>query len=85
METGQAGAGLAIASVTPGGPAASAGIQPGWVLIAIDGAAADQESFLEFLAGAKPGSTVELQLKDGAGAEVTVPLTLTLGSSAPTR
>ena len=85
METGQAGAGLAIASVTPGGPAASAGIQPGWVLIAIDGAAADQESFLEFLAGVKPGSTVELQLKDGAGAEVTVPLTLTLGSSAPTR
>ena len=85
MWTTRAGAGLEIASVTPGGPADVAGLRPGFILASIAGAAADQESFLEFLASAEPGSTVELQLTDGAGANVSLPLTLTPGSSAPTR
>jgi tetratricopeptide (TPR) repeat protein len=85
MWTERADAGLAIASVTPGGPAEAAGIRPGFILASINGADAGQDSFTEFLAAAEPGSTVELQLKDGAGASVTIPLTLTPGSSAPTR
>jgi len=85
MWTARSGDGLEIGSVTPGGPAEAAGIRPGFMLTAINGAAANQESFLEFLASEEPGSTVELQLKDGAGASVTLPLTLTPGSSAPTR
>jgi tetratricopeptide (TPR) repeat protein len=78
-------AGLAIDAVTPGGPAEAAGIRPGWVLETIDGTVASQESFVEFLASAEPGSTAELQLGTAEGKRVTVPLTLTPGSSAPTR
>ena len=78
-------AGLAIDAVTPGGPAEAAGIRPGWVLETIGGAIASQESFVEFLASAEPGSTVELQLKTAEGKRVTIPVTLTPGSSAPTR
>jgi tetratricopeptide (TPR) repeat protein len=85
MATAQMDAGLVIASVTPGGPAEAAGLRPGVTLAAIDGVPAAQESFVEFLASAEPGSTVELQLKDGAGAITNVPLTLTPGSSAPTK
>jgi len=85
MWTAKTDAGLAIASVTPGGPAEAAGVRPGLILTTIDGVTVGQESFLEFLASAEPESTVQLQLEDGAGASVTVPLTLTPGSSAPTR
>jgi S1-C subfamily serine protease len=85
MATGQADAGLPIAAVTPGGLAEAAGLQPGFTLTAIDGVPATQDSFVEFLASAAPGSTVTLQLKDGAGSSVTAPLTLRPGSSAPTR
>jgi len=85
MATAQIDAGLVIASVPPGGPAEAAGLRPGFTLTAIDGVPAAQESFLEFLGAAEPGSTVQLQLKDGAGANVTLPLTLTPGLSAPTK
>jgi len=85
MRTAPPNAGLAIASVTPGGPAEAAGLRPGDLLLSINGAGVSQESFLEFLGAAEPGSTVELRIENGAGASVMLPLTLTPGSSAPTR
>lgn len=81
----EAGAGLAIASVAPGGPAEASGIRAGSTLTAIDGVGANRDAFLTFLAKAEPGSTVELQLTGGDGSRVSVPLTLTPDSSAPTR
>jgi len=85
MWIGRADASLAVASVAPGGPAEASGIRPGWALTAIDKADASQDTLIEFLAKAKPGSTVELQFIDGAGARLTVPLALRSDFSAPTR
>ena len=85
MRIEEAARGLTVASVTPGGPAEAFGIRRGGVLTAIGGTATDQAAFLAFLAKAEPGSTVELQLVDGAEPRASVPLRFTLGASAPTR
>lgn len=79
------GAGLAIVSVIPGGAAEATGIRPGSIVAAIDGVDADQGTLIAFLVKAEPGSTVELQIIDGAGSRAKVTLSLTPDSSAPTR
>jgi serine protease Do len=57
IDTNQAGG--AVASVQPGSPAATAGIQPRDVITQIDGKALDSESALaEIIDGHKPGDTV---------------------------
>jgi tetratricopeptide (TPR) repeat protein len=76
---------LAVASVTPGGPAEASGLRPGAVLAMIGGVEAGREPFLELLETAEPGSAVTLQVVDGAGARTDIPLRLTPDSSAPTR
>ena len=78
---------LAIVSVTPGGPAAAAGIEPGWRLAAIDDQPGNREAFLELLAKAEPGVTVQVQVVAADGSRRVVPLAvaLTPETSAPTR
>jgi tetratricopeptide (TPR) repeat protein len=76
---------LVVAAVIPGGPAEAAGIHPGSVLATIGGVDAGRDAFLAFLANAEPGSTVVIQVVDGAGSRENVSLRLTPDSSAPTR
>lgn len=78
-------AGLVIARVTPGGAAEAAGLRPGAIVAAIDGAEAGQDAFVSFLEKATPGSTVTLLVIEEDGSRREVPLTLRLDSSAPTK
>jgi 2-alkenal reductase len=68
--------GVYVAQVSPGGPAAEAGIEEGDVILAIDGQRIDeQNSFAEVLFAHRPGDTVEATiLRDGD--ESTVEVTL---------
>ena len=55
-------AGAGIAAVTPGGPAAKAGLQPGDVITAVNGTATpDTETLAAVLAGLQPGQQVSRQ------------------------
>ena len=52
-------AGVSIAAVTPGGPAAKAGLRPGDVITAVNGTATpDTETLAAVLAGLRPGQQV---------------------------
>jgi len=77
--------GLKVASVQPGGPAESAGIEPGSIVATIDGKPADQNEFVALLGSSAPGTTVELQLVDPSGSRRLAELPIRLGSSAPTK
>jgi len=68
--------GLYVAAVTPGGPAEAAGIRPGDVLTAIDGAAVTGPDQLDVLSVTrKPGERVRLTYRrGGASSEATVTL-----------
>ncbi len=72
--------GLFINSVTPSGPAASAGLQVGDVITAIDGQAANANTQLESLTlTKKPGDTVKITYsRGGQSADATI----TLGASS---
>jgi len=76
---------LAAAAVEPAGPAAEAGLAPGAILTAIDGKPASQETFLALLEEAAPGATVAFSTIGAAGSPAEVRLTLTPGTSSPTR
>ncbi|UNO42506.1 trypsin-like peptidase domain-containing protein [Streptomyces sp. MST-110588] len=69
-------AGVAVASVTRGGPADKAGIRPGDVIVKFGGAqVATIEDLTAALAAHEPGDTVEVTVaRDGAERTVRVPL-----------
>src|SRR5262245_15339396 len=70
-------AGVSIAAVTPGGPAAKAGLQPGDVITAINGTATpDTETLAAVLAGLHPGQQVPVSITKADGGTTTVHLTL---------
>jgi S1-C subfamily serine protease len=73
--------GVVVGQVAPGSPAAAAGLQPGDVIVAVEGQALDSESSLaERLSQHQPGDTVTLTIiRNGQSQDVKV----TLGT-APT-
>ena len=70
-------AGAGIAAVTPGGPAAKAGLQPGDVITAVNGTATpDTETLAAVLAGLQPGQQASLNVTKADGSTATVHVTL---------
>jgi len=70
-------AGVGIVEVTPGGPAAKAGLQPGDVITAINGTATpDTETLAAVLAGMRPGQEVSVSITKQDGSTDTVKVTL---------
>ena len=70
-------AGAGIAAVTPGGPAARAGLQPGDVITAVNGTATpDSQTLAAVLAGLQPGQQVTVSVTKAGGSTATVKLTL---------
>jgi S1-C subfamily serine protease len=70
-------AGAGIAAVTPGGPAATAGLQPGDVITAVNGTATpDTETLAAVLAGLQPGQQVTVNITKADGSTATVKVTL---------
>ena len=70
-------AGVGIAAVTPGGPAAKAGLQPGDVITAINGTATpDTETLAAVLASLQPGQQVTVSVTKADGSTATVHVTL---------
>ena len=70
-------AGAGIAAVTPGGPAAKAGLQPGDVITAVNGTATpDTETLAAVLAGLQPGQQASLSVTKADGSTATVNVTL---------
>jgi S1-C subfamily serine protease len=70
-------AGAGIATVTPGGPAAKAGLQPGDVITAINGTATpDTQTLAAVLANLQPGQQVSLSITKADGSTATVKLAL---------
>lgn len=82
---GDKDAGLAITASPRGEGTTEAAAVPGSRLLAIDDDQTTPESFTEFLAGAEPGSTVDLTVLGADHTQSTVTLTLRLGSSEPTK
>ena len=77
--TGSSGqpAGAGIAAVTPGGPAAKAGLRAGDVITAINGMATpDTETLAAVLAGMRPGQQVSVSITKPDGSTATVKVTL---------
>jgi putative serine protease PepD len=74
--TGQP-AGAGIAAVTPGGPAATAGLQPGDVITKVNGTATpDTETLAAVLAGLRPGQQVPVTITKADDTTSTVQVTL---------
>jgi serine protease Do len=75
--------GALVSSVDPGGPAAKAGLQPGDVILAVNGAAVNDSTDLPSqIAGMKPGTKATLDVwRDKAKKQLTV----TLGSLSDTK
>jgi len=69
--------GVGIATVTPGGPAAKAGLQAGDVITAINGTATpDTEALAAAVAGLRPGQQVPVSVTKADGSTATVHVTL---------
>ena len=77
--------GVLLASIEPGGPAASAGLQRGDVLLSINGTSLQgSDDLINAIATLKPGQTVTVNVKRGSK-HLTLHLTLgTQPSQAPT-
>ena len=70
-------AGVGIAVVTPGGPAARAGLRPGDVITAVNGTSTpDTEALAAVLAGLRPGQQVTVSVTKADGSAATVHVTL---------
>jgi len=70
-------AGVGIATVTPGGPAATAGLQPGDVITSVNGTATpDTEALTAVLANLSPGQQVSVAVTKPDGSTTTVNVTL---------
>ena len=70
-------AGAGIAAVTPGGPAAKAGLQAGDVITAVNGTATpDTETLAAVLAGLQPGQQASLSVTKADGSTATAKVTL---------
>jgi putative serine protease PepD len=70
-------AGVGVAAVTPGGPAAKAGLRPGEVIIAVGGTATpDTEALAAVLAGLHPGQRVSVSAVKASGDKATFQVTL---------
>jgi putative serine protease PepD len=72
-----AGGGVTVVSTVAGGPAASAGIQAGWVITELGGhAVTDANSLTQLLSAYKPGDRVQVgvRLPDGSTRTVTIQL-----------
>ncbi len=68
--------GVLITEITDGGPAALVGLQPGDILISIDGVSIDeQNAFSEILFGYEPGDEIEVNVLRGES-RIAVNLTL---------
>jgi S1-C subfamily serine protease len=78
------GAGVLVQSVTPGGPAAKAGLAPGDVVTSVNGReTATVDDLTSVVSELKPGTTVSLDVVTQRGARKT--LHLTLGTFPGTR
>ncbi|PXW24309.1 DegQ family serine endoprotease [Paraburkholderia caballeronis] len=75
--------GALVSSVDPGGPAAKAGLQPGDVILSVNGQPVDDSTMLpSLIAGIKPGSKADLQVwRDKASKTVGV----TIGTLGDTK
>jgi putative serine protease PepD len=72
-----AAAGVGVVSVSPGGPAAKAGIRSGDVITAVGGTATpDVQALTTLLANAHPGQSVKVSITRPAGGKSTVDVTL---------
>ena len=70
-------AGVAIAAVTPGGPAARAGLQAGDVITKVNGTATpDTGTLAAVLAGLRPGQQVPVTITKANGSTATIHVTL---------
>jgi serine protease DegQ len=70
--------GVIVAAVVPGGPAAQAGVQPGDLILAVDGQPArTPENFLAALRPHEPGDVVVATVRGVDGAQREVPITVT--------
>jgi S1-C subfamily serine protease len=70
-------AGVSIAAVTPGSPAAKAGLRPGDVITAVNGTATpDTETLAAVLAGLHPGQQVSVSVTKADGSTTTMHLNL---------
>ena len=70
-------AGAGIVAVTPGGPAAKAGLKAGDVITKVNGTATpDTETLATVLAGLRPGQPVTLSITKANGSTATVHVTL---------
>jgi putative serine protease PepD len=77
--TGPSGqsAGAGIVAVTPGGPAAKAGLRPGDVITAVNGTPTpDSETLAGVLAGLQPGQQAKVSVTRASGSTATVTVTL---------
>lgn len=69
-------AGALVASVTPGSPAAAAGLKPGDLIVSIDGAAVEDPDSFDYRFATKPlGGTAQLGIRR-QGREAVVPVAL---------
>ncbi|HEX6449753.1 MAG TPA: trypsin-like peptidase domain-containing protein [Trebonia sp.] len=70
-------AGVGIVTVTPGGPAAKAGLQAGDVITAVNGTSTpDTETLTAVLATLRPGQQVPVKVTKADGSSATVTVTL---------
>jgi putative serine protease PepD len=68
--SGLAPAGAEIANVTAGGPAEAAGLQPGDIIVAIDGKRIDSfDQVSEIVNGHKVGDQIDVRVTRGGGAQ----------------
>lgn len=75
--TSGAAAGVGVVAVTPGGPAAKAGLRAGDVITAVDGTATpDAQTLTTVLANARPGQSVKVSITRSDGSTAVVNATL---------